>query len=319
MRGDDDVGVCEQRVLGDRLLPEHVERRAGDLARVDRLAQRVLHQQLAARDVHDAHAVLHLREGLGVEPVLGLRSDRQVDRDEVRLRVELVGAARALHAQLAEALLRHVGVEGHHAHAEAERALGDQLADAAEAEHAERLLVQLHPAELGAIPRPAGERAVRLRHLAHQRQQHRERVLGRGDHVRLRSVRDHHAALGGGVDVDVVHPHAGPAHDLEPVRALDQVAGQLRGGPDQDPVELADAAVQLAIVPVDAQLDIEARVAQQLHAGLADLLLDEDLHVRPATKPARPPRGKRAGRRRRRHPARARSRARAASSPVRPS
>ena len=122
--------------------------------------------------------------------------------------VEVVRRLGALDAELAEALLGDVGVEGDHAHAEAERALGHQLADAAEAEHAERLLVQLDAAELGPLPGAAGERAVRLRHLARQREQQRERVLGGRDHVRLRGVGHDHAALGGRVHVDVVHPHA---------------------------------------------------------------------------------------------------------------
>ena len=86
VRRDHHVGIAEQRVVGHRLLAEHVERRARHLAGVERRPQRVLDHQLAARDVDHAHAVLHLREGLGVEPVLGLRRDRQVDRDEVGLR-----------------------------------------------------------------------------------------------------------------------------------------------------------------------------------------------------------------------------------------
>ena len=71
---------------------------------------------------------------------------------EVGPRVQVLGGLGAFHAELAEALLGDVGVEGHHAHAEAERPLRHQLADAAEAEHAERLLVQLHAAELARGP-----------------------------------------------------------------------------------------------------------------------------------------------------------------------
>ncbi len=76
VRGDHHVGIAEQRVVGHRLLAEHVERRARHLAGVERRPQRVLDHQQAARDVDHAHAVLHLREGLGVEPVLGLRRHR---------------------------------------------------------------------------------------------------------------------------------------------------------------------------------------------------------------------------------------------------
>ena len=54
---------------------------------------------------------------------------------------------------------------------------------------------------------------------------------------------------------------------------------ELRGGADQDAVELADPALELLLVPVEAELDVEPRVAQQLHAGVADLLPYEDLHA----------------------------------------
>ena len=47
---------------------------------------------------------------------------------------------------------------------------------------------------------------------------------------------------------------------------------ELGGGADQDAVELADAALELVLVPVEPELDVEAGVAQQLHAGVADLL-----------------------------------------------
>ena len=52
-------------------------------------------------------------------------------------------------------------------------------------------------------------------------------------------------------------------------------------------VELADAALELAVLPVGADLDLETGVAQQLDARLADLLLDEDLHAATGTPASR--------------------------------
>ena len=92
MRRDDDVRVAANSgcsVIGSR--GEHVERGAADLARVERVLQRGFVDQPAARDVQDAHAVAHLGERLGVEPAFGLGRLRQMDRDEVGLRVELLG------------------------------------------------------------------------------------------------------------------------------------------------------------------------------------------------------------------------------------
>ena len=79
-------------VIGSGL--EDVERGAGDLAGLDRVGERDVVEQLTARAVDDADAVLHLRERLGVEPVLGLGRLGQVDRDDVGALVDVGGASR---------------------------------------------------------------------------------------------------------------------------------------------------------------------------------------------------------------------------------
>ena len=70
VRGDDDVVALEERVLGERLRGEDVERGAGRPCptRAPR-CERVEVDQLAAGAVDDPHAVLHLRDRLGVDPV----------------------------------------------------------------------------------------------------------------------------------------------------------------------------------------------------------------------------------------------------------
>ena len=63
---------------------------------------------------------------------------------------------------------------------------------------------------------------------------------------------------------------------LQVVRALDQIRGQLRRRPDQDPVVAADPLRQLVARPADAEVDLEP-LAQQVDARVGDLLGDEDL------------------------------------------
>src|SRR5205823_6412372 len=84
------------------------------------------------------------------------------------------------------------------------RAVRDEMADAPEPDDPERLLVQLDARELRALPLAAGERHVRLREVAREREQQRHRVLGGGDDVRLGSVRDDDPTFGGRVDVEVL-------------------------------------------------------------------------------------------------------------------
>src|SRR5207248_5486445 len=195
---------------------------------------------------------------------------------EVGAGVQLAGGGRVLHTELAEALLRHVDVKGDHPHPEGPGALGHELTDAAEAEDAERLLVQLDAAEPGPLPLPRGERGVRLGHVPGESEQHRHRVLGRGDDVGLGRVGHDDPALRGRVEVHVVHPHAGAADRAQAVRLLQQFRCQLGRRPDEDPVELADALLQLAVRPVEADLHVESRLAQELEPGIPDLLLYED-------------------------------------------
>ena len=70
---------------------------------------------------------------------------------------------------------------------------------------------------------------------------------------------------------------------LRRVGALEQPGVERGGGADQDAVEVADAALELVLVPVEPELDLEAGVAQELDARLPDLLPDENLHAWSAT------------------------------------
>jgi hypothetical protein len=198
-----------------------------------------------------------------------------VDGEEVRLGVDLVRALGAVDAHLAVAVGPDVRVVGEHAHAEPLRALGDELADAPEAEHAERLVHQLDARVLRAVPAAGDEAGVGLRDVAREREQQAERVLGGRHDVRLRRVGDDDAALGRGGDVDVVDADARAADDLQPVGARDQLRGDLRRAAHDERVVLADA---LGDLPVDADVDVEV-LLEQVDAAGADVLRDQDPHA----------------------------------------
>ena len=197
-----------------------------------------------------------------------------MNRDEVGDGVDLLAVLGLLDAELAIALGADERIEGDHPHPERAGARRDQLADPAEAEDPKRLLVQLDAGELRALPLAGGQRRVGLRDVARQRQQQRHRVLGGGHDVGLRRVGDDDPALGGGLDVDVVDADPGAPNRAQAGRLLDQLGGQLGCRADQDAVVLADPLRELLVAPIDAEVDVEV-LAQQLDAGVADLLLDE--------------------------------------------
>ena len=75
-----------------RLVLEHVEAGAGDLARLDHAGQRVLVDHLAARGVDDVGLGPQQLEPARREQVIGRRRVRAVDRDDVHAGEHLVEA-----------------------------------------------------------------------------------------------------------------------------------------------------------------------------------------------------------------------------------
>jgi hypothetical protein len=118
-----------------------------------------------------------------------------------------------------------------------------------------------------------------MRPSAREREQQPHGVLRSGDHVGLRRVGDHDPALGRRGDIDIVDPHPG-ASDCPQSRGLgDQLGVELGRRTDQDAVVAADPFGELLPRPVDAELDVKM-VAQQLDAGLPDLLSNEHTGMR---------------------------------------
>ena len=138
---------------------------------------------------------------------------------------------------------------------------------------------------------PPGQGSVRLGNVAGQREQQRHCVLGGGDHVRLRRVGDDDPGLCGGVDVDVVDPHPGPAHRSQPPSARDQRGIELRRRPDQNAVVRADTLLEL--LATRRRRDRRRSAPRRLDSGVADLLRHQ--HARTAPVRLRRDRGRLGG------------------------
>ena len=140
MRGDDHLRQLEQRARRARLGGEDVDSRAADLAGAHRVGQRLLVDSppRAALTISTPGLVLASWSApIRPERLGGLG---QVDRDRVGPRQQLVQVDQ-LDAQLGGPRRGHVGVVGDQLGAEAGQPLRDQLADLAEADHADGLAV----------------------------------------------------------------------------------------------------------------------------------------------------------------------------------
>ena len=147
VRGGDDLVELEERGVGAGLLGVHVEAGTGDPALLEGGVQRLLVDDPAARGVDDPHRRLDLVQRLVADEAEGLGGLGQVDGDEVGDLEQLV-EGQQLDAHLRGARGLHVGVVRDDLHAEGGHALGDQDADAAEADDTEGLLASSTPVYL---------------------------------------------------------------------------------------------------------------------------------------------------------------------------
>src|SRR3954451_12827585 len=163
VRGEDDV---RQRPQGRddplALVLVDVERRAQDAVALGELrVERVLAPAPAASHVHEEGAVLHVRQDPGVDDVVGLLSERQVQAEEVGLPHHGVEVGEG-HAALGQCI-GHGGRGPVHApdgaHAPRSAHLAHPAADAPGADDAEGLPRQQGTAELSLGPVPLAEEA----------------------------------------------------------------------------------------------------------------------------------------------------------------
>ena len=276
MRRAHHVVEAEVRALLGGLLREHVEGGAGDLARLEGGHHVGLDHQLAAGAVDDAHAVLHLLEGVGVDDVAGRIGERRMQRNEVGAGEQVV-QLHLLDAEVLGPLRGEIRIEGDDLHLEAERPVGDDRADVAATDDAEGLGGELHAHEAVLLPFAGLGRGVGGRDVAGEREHHGDGVLGGGDRVAERRVHDDHAAGGGFLHVDVVDADAGAADHLEVGGLGQHVLGDLGGRAHRQTVVVADAGHQLVGLHAGLEVHLDAAILEDLDGGGRQFVGNENL------------------------------------------
>ena len=131
----DDVVVAQQLGLGK------VGDVSADLAVLDRFDDVGVVDELASRAIDDDDAGLHRVDAFGVDHVLGLRRRGDVQGDEVALCEEFGDVGDVLDVLVEEQCAVHaeVGVIAEDVHAQLDRRVGDESADRAKSDDAQRL------------------------------------------------------------------------------------------------------------------------------------------------------------------------------------
>ena len=247
---------------------------AGDPALLDGVVERLLVDDAATGGVDEHEARLDLRQLLLADHAERLGRLRQVDGDEVGLFEQLVESDQ-LDAHLGRTAGLDVGVVGDDLHAEGAEPLSDEDADAAQADDADGLLVELDAGVLAALPLAVLQRGVGRSDVARGGQHERHGELRGGDDVGGRGVHDHHAGLGGRLDVDVVEADTGAGDHLQLLGGGEGLGVDLGRAAHQDGVDVGDGGQEFGAVGAVAVADLEVG-SERLHGGGAELFCDEN-------------------------------------------
>ena len=235
------LGECPVGIL---LAEPDVQTCGPYLAAVQGLQQRRLVHVAATGDVDDDHAVLHFRDAPGVHQRL-VPAGRTQD-DDVGLREQLVHRD-----EVHRTALRALGLvavdDGEDVHPQGLPLLADHPADAAVADHAHGLALQLEAFGVGLLlPLVLAHGVPGDGDVACAGEEQREGQLRHGVGGGAGRVPDLNARRLGVFDVDVVHAHAGADDELQAasLRRVDLRLLDLRGGPDDHGIEIPKRPAQ---------------------------------------------------------------------------
>ena len=170
------------------------------------------------------------------------------------------------------------GIEGDDLHLEADRALGDDRADIAAADDAERLAGDLDAHEAVLLPLAGLGRGVGGGELAGDGEHQGDGMLGGGDRIAEGRVHHDDALRGRRRHVDIVDADAGAADDAELRRGGEHLVADLGRRADGEAVIVADDGEELLLVLAEIGLvvDVDAAILEDLDGGLGELVGDEN-------------------------------------------
>ncbi len=270
--------MAVQSGVGSGLVGVDVQTGGPDLAGLQSSQQGILVHVGTTGGVDDDHAVLHLGDGIGVDEG-SARCGGSVEGDEVGLGQQFlqrhIGDAKfGLHLRTAG------GAVSDDVHADGLCHDAQMLADAAEADDAERLALKLDALAVGLLfplilthgVAGDGDIAGAGEHVAHSQLRH---GLGGG----AGGVADGNAVLLGVLDVNVVNAHAAADDQLElaALGLVDLCRADLGLGADHHGVEVTQGSAQLVGL-VELLDDLVTQLAQLRHRGLIHTVSNKNTH-----------------------------------------
>ena len=247
-------------LLVHRLRIPHINPRARNLPRLQRLVERLLVHHPAAAGRDQIRRRLHQRQLRRPHQTPRLRAQRRMHRHIIRPH-HLLQRGQPHPRRLRDRRI-HIRVVGDHIQPERLRPNRRLLRNVPERHQPQRLPVE-RARRPQRHPRPRPRRVVVRHQLPVQRQQQRHRMRRHLINAVVRDVADHNPVLRRRLPVDVVEPNPVPHHHLEPGRRLEDRPPHLPV-PADDPVRVAHMRRNILL--------LLQRQRNQLRIGLGQLL-----------------------------------------------
>jgi hypothetical protein len=274
-RQDDAIEPAQRGLRRQRLGGEHVDRRAADPLFLDRVGERGFIHQFASGRVDQNRRRLHESQPLGVDQVVSLVGERNVERDDIGGAQERFETEQP-HVQLGGALGEQIGIVSDDVHAERPGQLGDVATDPTETDNAHRFAAQLGALEPLAIPLPASHRGGRIGNSPHQAEQQSQGVLAGADGIGAGGVHHGDATSRRGVDVDRIDARSCARNHAQMRRAREQARGHAGFATNDEGVGAGDRFVELARLPRHVNDFDPGCTRQQIEAASRHSVRDHD-------------------------------------------
>ena len=264
----------DQRAILRRLFRKHVERSSGNVAALDSRRQVSFVDELPAGGVDDAHALLHFRNGPGVDHLPCLRTYRRVQGDKIAFGQKLIERHK-FHGKFSCRRFADEWIIRNNTHIKRFRPGCHLAADTAKTDKAQSLAAHFG-ARRRFFPAALAHGRIKLWKLANKRQQQRKGMFRNADGTSTRCAHDQNAALGGLVQVNVIHAHARAAHRAQFFCLVQQIRGDFRRAAHNQGIRAGNLPIQGIF---RRQYDVPTRLLlQQLHAAIADLVRYNNFH-----------------------------------------
>lgn len=251
VRRNDDVIHAQEGVdvLGQRFRREDVDSGAGDVAALEGFSQCIDIEDRPAGYVDDPDAVFHLGDFFLADEAPRFFGQRRMHGDVVRPLEERIQVD-LFDAELFEPFFRDVRVIADGLHFHSLHAFGNARTDAADADDADGLVLELDARKGLAVPVAGHERIVGLRDVAGNGHDHGAGMFRSGQGVGRRRIDDDDAPCRRTLQVDAVDADTGTADDLQFRSRFDDLFRDVGHGTGNEAVVFADAVDEALFIEV---------------------------------------------------------------------